>query len=178
MIDERNTEPEKNDDESKSEPSGWIGRAGGCQCGAIRYRLRQEPMTLYACHCRSCQKQSAGAFGLSLRMERSGVEFSGASPRIWRTAGDSGTPKLCAFCAECGTRLYHTGENPNDPLTIKAGSLDETSDIEPVSHLWTIRAQRWTRPLLERDGGFEREPENDETLLSIWREKTRRRAKA
>ncbi|WP_025772354.1 GFA family protein [Thioalkalivibrio sp. HK1] len=156
---------------SKNGSSRWIDRQGGCQCGAIRYRLKRAPLTLYACHCRSCQKQSSSAFGISMRMERLAVEFSGAMPRIWRTSGDSGTPKLCAFCAECGTRLYHTGEKPDDPLTIKGGSLDDASDLEPICHLWMKRSQRWTKPLLDRDGGFESEPENDEILLRLWQEK-------
>ncbi|MBF2759163.1 MAG: GFA family protein [Ectothiorhodospiraceae bacterium AqS1] len=174
MIEERKSEGGEGDRGSKKLPCRWIGREGGCQCGAIRYRLKQAPLTLYACHCRSCQKQSASAFGISMRMERQGVEFRGKTPRIWRTAGDSGAPKLCAFCAECGTRLYHTGEAFDDPLTIKGGSLDETSDLEPACHLWTMRSQKWTQPLLERDGGFEKEPESDEILISLWEEKMRR----
>jgi len=39
---------------------------GGCQCGHVRYRLNGPPLTLCACHCRDCQKQSASAFGMSL----------------------------------------------------------------------------------------------------------------
>ena len=34
------------------------GQEGGCQCGAIRYRLLRDPAALYACHCLDCQKQS------------------------------------------------------------------------------------------------------------------------
>ena len=58
------------------------GQEGGCQCGAIRYRLLQAPVALYACHCQDCQKQSSSAFGLSMWMERDAIEFSGAKPRI------------------------------------------------------------------------------------------------
>ena len=46
--------------------SGARGKTGGCQCGSIRYRIKQEANMLYACHCRDCQKQSGSAFGLSL----------------------------------------------------------------------------------------------------------------
>jgi hypothetical protein len=29
---------------------------GGCQCGAIRYELKQPPRRASICHCRMCQR--------------------------------------------------------------------------------------------------------------------------
>ena len=43
------------------------GQEGGCQCGAIRYRLLRAPVALCSCHCKHCQKQSSSAFGLSIK---------------------------------------------------------------------------------------------------------------
>ena len=45
-----------------------IIREGGCQCGAVRYQLSAEPVALYVCHCRECRRQSASAFGISVRI--------------------------------------------------------------------------------------------------------------
>ena len=116
------------------------GQEGGCQCGAIRYRLLRAPVALYACHCRDCQKQSSSAFGLSMWVERDAIEFTGAEPRIYRTRGGSGREKLCAFCGECGTRLYHSGggvrAEGSTTLSMKAGTLDDTSVVIPTCHLW------------------------------------------
>ncbi len=33
---------------------------GGCQCGAVRYGLYSRPEGSHLCHCRTCQKGSAG----------------------------------------------------------------------------------------------------------------------
>ncbi len=144
------------------------GQEGGCQCGAIRYRLLRAPVALYACHCMSCQKQSSSAFGISMWMEQDAVEFSGANPRIYRTRGDSGREKVCAFCGSCGTRLYHAGgavrEEGSTILSMKAGTLDDTSVVAPTSHLWTKRAQPWLKPMLERSVCFETEPDSDDAL--------------
>ena len=149
------------------------GQEGGCQCGAIRYRLLRAPVALYACHCRHCQKQSSSAFGLSMWVERDAVEFTGAEPRIYRTSGDSGRVKLCAFCGECGTRLYHAGGGVRGEggttISMKAGTLDDTSAIAPTSHLWTLRAQPWLAPVLEGEVCFETEPDSEETLRGQWR---------
>ena len=150
------------------------GQQGGCQCGAIRYRLLRAPVALYACHCRDCQKQSSSAFGLSMWMERDAIEFSGAKPRVYRTLGGSGIEKLCAFCRNCGTRIYHAGGSTrtagSDTLSIKAGTLDDTSRIVPTCHLWTKNAQHWITPLLEGSLCFDSEPESKETLRAQWRD--------
>ena len=164
------------------------GQEGGCQCGAIRYTLLRAPVALYACHCQDCQKQSSSAFGLSMWVETDGIEFTGDEPRIYRTAGDSGREKLCAFCARCGTRLYHAvgdgraqGSTTISSTTIgsttirsttismKAGTLDDTSTIEPTCHIWTKRAQPWMAPVLERDPCFHAEADSEETLRAQWR---------
>ena len=143
------------------------GREGGCQCGAIRYRLLRAPLALYACHCRDCQKQSASAFGMSMWVARDAIEFRGAEPRIYLTRGGSGREKHCAFCGNCGTRLYHASGAARAPLSVKAGSLDDTSGLAPTCHLWTRRAQPWMAPLLENALCFEAEPDGEEALIDL-----------
>ena len=39
---------------------------GGCQCGAVRYRLKASPLTVYNCHCKDCQRFSGGACSISM----------------------------------------------------------------------------------------------------------------
>ena len=41
---------------------------GGCQCGAVRYRLDGKLYTVAVCHCTMCQRQSGSAFGMSLAL--------------------------------------------------------------------------------------------------------------
>ena len=48
-----------------------MAAVGGCQCGDVRYEITGDPLALYICHCRECQKQSASAFGMSLEVKRS-----------------------------------------------------------------------------------------------------------
>jgi hypothetical protein len=53
---------------------------------------------------------------------------------------DSGHIKTCYFCPECGTRIYHQTKNS---MSLKAGTLDDTSWLKPDSHYWTMRKQPW-----------------------------------
>ena len=145
-------------------------REGGCQCGKIRYRIVGEAHMLYACHCTDCQKQSTSAFGMSLIVDVDQVEiFQGEdSLRHWETRGDDGGLKRCAFCPDCGSRLFHGG---GDRLSVKAGSLDQTDDLEPIAHIWLRSAQPWLRPDADKILCFDRGPEDGAELERIWREK-------
>lgn len=116
---------------------------GGCQCGAVRYRITGAPLTLYACHCTDCQKQASSAFGLSLWVRQSDFQFSSGEPKLWQVTADSGRQKICAFCPDCGSRIYHAFSGDPDVLSVKAGSLDDTSWLRPVGHIWTRSAQPW-----------------------------------
>jgi hypothetical protein len=109
---------------------------GGCQCGEIRYASVGEPLALYICHCRKCQKQSASAFGMSLEVPRVGFRLTQGTPKFWSRATDGGRRIRCAFCPNCGSRLWHVPENPSETITIKAGSLDVSVDVSTAIHIW------------------------------------------
>jgi hypothetical protein len=115
---------------------------GGCQCGAVRYLLRRESIAVYACHCKECQKQSASAFGLSLPFAREELELTGET-ESWRRPTDSGSFTTGWFCPKCGSRLFHVSDRAPARGTLKAGTLDDTSQLEPRFHIWTSRKQPW-----------------------------------
>jgi hypothetical protein len=113
---------------------------GGCQCGEIRYRLEGEPIELTVCHCRECQRQSGSAFGMSLSIPAEAFELLSGSLKFFEVVCDSGRKKSCAFCPNCGTRIYH---RTHAGISIKAGTLDDTSRLRPTAHYWTQRKQPW-----------------------------------
>lgn len=128
---------------------------GGCQCGKIRYELRAEPLTLYACHCTECQKQSASAFGMSMPVPRESVRILQGELKQWSRSSASGREVICFFCGECGTRLFHQPTRNPHITNIKPGTLDDTRWLRPIGNLWTRSAQPWIRcneEMLNYDG--------------------------
>jgi hypothetical protein len=140
-----------------------LTRAGGCQCGAVRYRIAGERLVVYACHCRDCQRQTASAFALSIPVRASAFAVQGRLDRWSRTA-DSGATTDCFFCPACGTRIYHASSRSPDRVTVKGGTLDETADLTPVAHLWMSRKQPWL-PLPTGVPMFDTQPDD----LAGWR---------
>jgi hypothetical protein len=122
-----------------------MAREGGCACGAVRYRLTNEPMIVHACHCRDCQLQSGSAFVLNLWIERKFVEANGAAPVAFRMPpGGSGQPHDVFRCPDCGTALwskYHAA--PGDTLLLRAGTLDEPATVAPDVHIFTRSKLPW-----------------------------------
>ena len=114
-------------------------RTGRCQCGEVQYESADEPLALYVCHCSECRRQSASAFGMSLEVPRAGFRVTRGAPKFWTRAADSGGRVKCAFCPNCGSRLWHESEGASETLTIKAGSLDEPVDVSAAIHIWTSR---------------------------------------
>lgn len=112
-------------------------RHGGCQCGAIRYESSDAPRALFVCHCHECRKQSASAFGISLVVPQSGFRVVRGTPRTWSRPTDSGHMLDCAFCPECGSRLWHHRRGASGTLNIKGGSLDDPLDLSKAIHIWT-----------------------------------------
>ena len=113
-------------------------RTGGCQCGAVRYECDAQPLALYACHCGECRRQSGSAFGMSLCMPAGTIRVTQGAPNFWTRLADSGRRMRCAFCPDCGSRLWHEALD-SDYLSIKAGSLDQPVDMANAIHIWTSR---------------------------------------
>ena len=60
-------------------------------------------------------------------------------PKFWSRPTDTGNTLDCAFCGECGSRLWHQRRGSTDTLSVKGGSLDKPVDLSQAIHIWTSR---------------------------------------
>ena len=142
---------------------------GGCICGAIRYRVGEEPLTLYACHCTDCQRHSGTSFVLSMFVRRRALEVVRGTPRSYEFAVDGGPTRRGKFCDACSTRLWGEPIKLPDVVVIRPGTLDDTRWLEPVAHIWTRSAQPWVS--LPNDTlNFECQFDDPTPLIEAWRQ--------
>jgi len=119
-------------------------RFGGCQCGAVRYKIAGPPVTVYACHCTECQTQSGSAFAMAAVIPKESFRFTKGSPARWTRQIGPDRKTDCWFCAACGTRVVHVPGGEASPIrNVKPGTLDDTSWLAPAIHYWTRSAQKW-----------------------------------
>ena len=96
-------------------------------------------MRIVVCHCLECRKQSASAFGVSVFFLRTSLRLTRGAPKFWLRPTDSGGTMECAFCFDCGSRLWHRRLVDPEALSVKGGSLDEPVDLSSAMHIWTSR---------------------------------------
>lgn len=142
--------------------------AGGCQCGVVRYEIRADPLTLYACHCTQCQRQSTGAFSLSMVVPREAVVVVAGEPKTWMRRHESGRLIDCLFCPGCGGRLFHNPQHNPKITIVKAGTLDDARRLLPVAHIWTASAQSWIS-LPDWTLRYEGQPPDFSAMIEAWK---------
>ncbi|WEK47278.1 MAG: GFA family protein [Candidatus Andeanibacterium colombiense] len=119
------------------------GIAGGCRCGAVRYRIDADTMPpVYACHCTRCQTASGSAFAVQMpvRVEQLTVEGEVISVALPTVNGAVSTIRHCPVCL---TRLYGTGSAFPAIAIVRAGTLDDSAGLSPAMHLFTGTKQPW-----------------------------------
>ncbi len=116
---------------------------GGCQCGGIRYEVTGIPQQVVVCHCTDCQRHSGSACGMTLVVKAENCRLTQGELKTFSSKSDAGRAKLGAFCPECGTRIYHKPEWRRGTVSVKPGTLDDTSILKPDIHIWTGSKQPW-----------------------------------
>ena len=139
---------------------------GRCQCGQVSYQIKRMPLTLYACHCTECQRQSSSAYGMSMPVPASGFSVHGEL-KYWQRDADDGNSVKCAFCSQCGTRLFHLPSRNAQIVNVKPGTLDDKKWLRPVGHLWVNSAQQGSViPTLALT--YAGQPESFDALYDAW----------
>lgn len=103
---------------------------GGCQCGAIRFRVSGPLKDSSICHCRMCQKAFGAYYAPLVSVRGTDFEWTRGERKIFRSSNAVSR----GFCADCGTPL--TYEAP-DGMAVAAGTFDDPSCLPPTVQFGT-----------------------------------------
>lgn len=73
-------------------------------------------------------------------------------------------------CPRCLAALWSERLDSTEMITVYAGTLDRSSELKPVAHIWTSDAQPWItlpKELLQ----FPENPPSLEPIMQAWRQK-------
>lgn len=116
--------------------------AGGCLCGAVRYRLNSAPTYAGNCHCPSCVKATGGAFTTWVGAKAEDFEVTRGEIRTCETS-----PGITrGFCGTCGSSLtYVNQEGWPGVVSVTASTLDDPSVAKPTVHVWVSTRMPWVK---------------------------------
>jgi hypothetical protein len=115
---------------------------GGCSCGAVRYRLADEPLFVNCCHCLNCQRQTGSAFVINVLIESDRVEVIAGEPVAVDVPRDDGTVQRIYRCSNCQVALFSDYTRP-EIWFVRAGTLDEPASVAPDAHIYTRSKLPW-----------------------------------
>jgi hypothetical protein len=115
---------------------------GGCNCGAIRYRIDAAPLGVAACHCTRCRRQSGSAYSVNL-VAPSAMSIEGELAVFEDTETSSGARVYREFCGRCGSPIRSVLSANPSMVAVKAGTLDDPEPFAPRLHVFTRSKIRW-----------------------------------
>jgi hypothetical protein len=141
---------------------------GGCGCGAVRYRLLEDPLELHVCHCTNCQTVTGSAFLMCMPVQSRSLERLKGQPKAFSFESPEGFAKCNFRCPDCGCMVWSEIGGLPEILALQPGTLDETSWLEPIAHIWTSSAQPWVE--IPTDVlTYEKQPKDDLELVRAWK---------
>ena len=115
---------------------------GQCLCGAVNYSVDGDLQMTGVCHCKNCQRQAGSAYSVLFAISDDQVTING-DLKTYEDKADSGNVVHRHFCPECGSPIKSTLPTQPGMTYIKAGTLDDTSVLDPAVHFWTGSKQNW-----------------------------------
>ena len=97
---------------------------GGCQCGAVRFRVEGTLGEASVCHCRMCQKASGNFYLPLVSVREASLTWTRGEPKRFQ----SSSHVRRGFCGDCGTPL--TYEAP-DGVALAIAAFDDPAGIAP-----------------------------------------------
>jgi hypothetical protein len=110
----------------------------------VSYELAGDLIATAVCHCDHCQRQSGGAFSVNLVAHASQLTING-DLQTYDERGERGDDVYVRrrFCGACGSPIVSELAKTDGVIAIKAGSLDDRSDVKPNVEAWCVDRQPW-----------------------------------
>jgi len=120
-----------------------VRRAGGCQCGAVRFAVEGELGRPSICHCRMCQKAFAAPYGALVSVKLEQLAWTRGTPSHFQ----SSNKVRRGFCSACGTPL--TFEWSEAVIDLAICAFDDPAPIRPRAQLAKQSALPWVDALAD-----------------------------
>ena len=117
---------------------------GGCQCGAVRYRLEREPFDAGWCHCRTCQLSSGAPAMVFATVPEGDLVWTKGAELVRRVKSSSFGHR--EYCGECGTPFTMKVDHQPETVDFSVTTLDDPDAVSPGFHIFWASKVSWFNP--------------------------------
>jgi hypothetical protein len=115
---------------------------GCCHCGKISYEADINPDYVIICHCTDCQTISGAPYRVTVPVTAKNFKLHG-QPKTYVKTADSGSKRVLAFCADCGSAIYSTSLEDRVVFSLRLGAVKQRAQLIPKSQGWCRSALPW-----------------------------------
>jgi hypothetical protein len=112
---------------------------GTCECGAVRYRVRDEFRYAANCHCSRCRAGTGTAFKAFAGIERNKVEVVEGADRLLVFGSEDRNHTRCGVCGSLLFSVVRDGAY----VHVALGSLADAPSIRPTEHIFVGSKAPW-----------------------------------
>ena len=118
-------------------------KKGVCSCGSLRYRRKDNPMFVNACHCNLCKQQIGSTFITNAFIENSNFKVTNGKLKSHQGSVGSGNPYEVDRCKECSVAIISYYWEQRNLGVVKVGTLDQAGKFPPNTHLFVKNKVSW-----------------------------------
>ena len=101
--------------------------SGGCDCGAIHYRLKGFVRLIVNCHCNACRKRNGSAYSTYCMVAHENFSIDRGQEYLSVYENEKSGKKH--FCSKCGSPLYNFNPRFEGRFMVVYGSLAEYKEM-------------------------------------------------
>ena len=121
---------------------------GGCHCGNITFVAEVDREKVIICHCTDCQTITGTAYRVIVPVAKEALKLQGGKPKEYvKKTAESGTPRVQAFCPDCGTPIYSTSSGERKVFGLRIGTIRQRAELRPKKQQWCRSALGWAMDL-------------------------------
>jgi hypothetical protein len=120
------------------------GFAGGCLCGAVRYRVTGVPFETYHCHCGMCRRMQGAAFGTYSIWPTERFTLDRGADALDSHECSPGSKRH--FCRTCGCNVLAWNDSDPGKVWVVTPTLDGGADpggLDAAYHIFVGHKAAW-----------------------------------
>jgi hypothetical protein len=118
---------------------------GGCDCGAVHYKITGSVKLVVNCHCNACRKRNGASYSTYCVVSQDDLNIVQGMKNIATYEVSENGKKQ--FCSKCGSPLYTINKRYPGLYMVHYGTLLDHSGLAPAFNIYCESKLPWVNAI-------------------------------